>query len=51
MCELVIFEQLKTFGGMHNELLKRVSDTEAHIHFDHCADETVFRIDQIGTGI
>ncbi len=39
-------KQLKTFGGIHNILLKRGSDTEAHIHFDLCFDEIVFRTDQ-----
>lgn len=39
--------QLKTFVGIHNVLLNRARDAKVHIHFDHCPDKIVFRVDQI----
>lgn len=38
---------IPTFVGIHNVLLNRARDAKAHIHFDHCPDKIMFRVDQI----
>jgi len=48
VCGLVYSNcKIKTFIEIDNDLINRARDAKANIHFDHCPNKIVFRVDHI----